>query len=217
MSVNITPNIQKILDTSSQMDSVVSVSVDVVPDNLISQIPAEESVFFDYVIKTEDVNNVEVGFVVPTKIIDENTYSRLAINDLISCSCIRSEGASGSPLCVDNKFFNAGKTTYYIRPGDEYLVRLKWCEPKVLTPTPIQQQLIDVLEKLPNVEEVHLEEILDEGIQSSSNSNNLVMVACTATLNGNTGTLHFALPDSVHSNTEIFTYVENDLINLLSQ
>lgn len=219
--VQITPAIQKIIDTSNAMDEVVSLQVTDVPQHLIDRVGTDKVTYFDYVIKTEDGTQVELAFVVPNSIINDNTYKMLAIKDFVSCSCIRIEDenliVAGPQFCVDNKFSNTGKTIYYIRPGDQYLVRLNEVEPKILTPTDTQQNLIDILKTLPGMIDIHLEEIVDDSIKSAANNEHAVMIVCTATIKGNTGQLHFVLPDTAYNNPETFNNTTNNLIQLLSQ
>jgi hypothetical protein len=70
MSIEITQDLQKVLDTAAAMEEVVSVQATEVPAHLLSQVEAGEYIYLDYVIKVESDEEVEVGFVVPTKIID---------------------------------------------------------------------------------------------------------------------------------------------------
>lgn len=218
--IQITPAIQKIIDTSNAMDEVVSLQVTVVPQHLIDRVGSNEVTYFDYVIKTEDGTQVEVAFVVPNSIIDDNTHKMLAIKDLVSCSCIRIEDENligvDAQFCVNNKFSNIGKTIYYIRPDDQYLVRLNDVQPKILTPTDTQQSLIDILKTITGVIDIHIEEIIDGSIKSDVKNEHAVMLVCTTTINGNTGHLHFALPDTAYNNPETFGHTANNLIQLLS-
>jgi hypothetical protein len=219
--VQITPAIQKVIDASNSMDKVVSLQVTDVPQYLIDRVGSNEVTYFDYIIKTEDGTQAEVAFVVPNSIIDDDTHKMLAIKDLVSCSRTITEDANsigvGVQFSVGNKFTNTGKTIYYIRPDDQYLVRLNNAQPKILTPTDTQQSLINILKTIPGVIDIHIEEIIDDEIKSDVKSENAVMIVCTTTINGNTGQLHFALPDTIYNNPETFEHTANNLIQLLSQ
>jgi hypothetical protein len=219
--VEITADIQKIIDVSKTIPEVVSLQVTEVPQHLIDQIGNSDATYFDYIIKTEDGEEVELAFVVLNSSIDADSHANLAIKDLISCSCVKIEDESliglDAHYCVSNNFLNKGKTVYYIRPDDHYLVRLTDTYATILNPTPIQKILIDTLKYQPGVIDIHLEEIVDDSIKSSVIGANPVMLVCTINKNGHTGQIHFALPEILHNNSESFNYVKDNLLKLLSQ
>jgi hypothetical protein len=109
MSIEITEDIQKILDTAAAMEEVISVQVTEVPSHLLSQVEAGEYLYFDFVITVESGDQTEVAFVVPTKIIDADSYKNLAIKDLVSCSCVTMSG-NEDDFCVNNPYYNTNNT-----------------------------------------------------------------------------------------------------------
>jgi hypothetical protein len=225
--IQITPAIQKMIDESTKIDGVISLQVTKVPQHLIDQIDNinydyNEVTYFDYLFTTEDKEQVEFAFVVPNSIIDENSYMHLIneIKNLISCAYIRIEDetliGNDAQFCVRNKCFNCGKTVYYVRPDDYFMVRLDYVKRVLLTPTELQLNLINFLKTVEGVEDIHLEEILHDDIKESVKNDNAIMIVCTAIKNGRRGRLNFALPDHVYDNEENFNSIKNNLIQLLS-
>ena len=51
MSIEITQDLQKVLDTAAAMDEVVSIQATEVPEHLLSQVEAGEYIYLDYVIR----------------------------------------------------------------------------------------------------------------------------------------------------------------------
>ena len=80
--VEITADIQKIIDVSKTIPEVVSLQVTEVPQHLIDQIGNSDATYFDYIIKTEDGEEVELAFVVLNSSIDADSHANLAIKDM---------------------------------------------------------------------------------------------------------------------------------------
>lgn len=176
MSVEITPDLQKVLDTARAMDEVISVEVTEVPEHLMRQIEEKSCIYLDYIIRVESGDEVEVGFVVPTDIIDSDSYKYLPIKDLVSCSC-SVVGEDADDFCINNPFYNRGKTTYFVRKPDHYLVRLEDESPNVIAVfTPELQSLVDKIKALDKVNYVQIETVLDEKLRSSVNNDDPIII-----------------------------------------
>ena len=177
MSIEITQDLQKVLDTAAAMEEVVSVQATEVPVHLLSQVEAGEYIYLDYVIKVENGDEVEVGFVVPTKIIDADSYKNLPIKDLVSCSCVTMSGEEDD-FCVTNPYYNTGKTTYFVRYPDHYLVRLVDTSPElVIIPTDNLKILVDKLKQVDKVNAIKIEHIVNEPLKQSLDDKSVMIRA----------------------------------------
>jgi hypothetical protein len=176
MSIEITPDLQKILDTSEAMEEVISVNITEVPDHLLRQIEIQNCIYFDYIIRVESGDEVEVAFVVPADSIDGDSHNHLAIKDLVSCSCVV-VGKDADEFCVNSPFYNRGKTTYFVRPPDYYLVRLEHESPNVISVfTPELQSLVNKIKALDKVNYVQIETVVDAKLKDSLNCNEAIMI-----------------------------------------
>jgi hypothetical protein len=176
MSVEITPELQKVLDTARAMEEVISVEVTEVPANLLRQIEIQNCIYLDYVIRVESGDEIEVAFVVPVEIIDADSYKYLPIKDLISCACTV-VGEDADDFCVNNPFYNRGKTTYFVRPPDHYLVRLEHESPNVIAVfTPELESLVNKIKALDKVNYVQIETVVDTGLRESLNNDDPIMI-----------------------------------------
>ena len=175
MSIEITPDLQKVLDTAREMEEVISVEVSEVPEHLLRQIEIQNCIYLDYIIRVESGDEAEVAFVVPVDIIDADSYKYLPIKDLVSCSCTVDEDLG--EFCVTNPFYNRGKTTYFVRPPDNYLVRLEHESPNVIgIYTPELQSLVNKIKALDKVNYVQIETVVDEKLKASVNYDDPIMI-----------------------------------------
>jgi hypothetical protein len=176
MSIEITPDLQKVLKTARAMDEVVSVEVTEVPEHLLRQIEIQNCIYLDYIIRVESGDEVEVGFVVPVDIIDKNSYKQLPIKELVSCSCTVDRGTTDD-FCVNNSFYNRGKTTYFVRPPDYYLVRLEHETPNIISVfTPEMQCFVDKVKALDKVNYVQIETVVDKNLKDKTEDEEPIMV-----------------------------------------
>ena len=183
MSIEITPDLQKVLDTARAMDEVVSVEVTEVPEHLLRQIEIQNCIYLDYIIRVESGDEVEVGFVVPVDIIDEDSYKYLPIKDLVSCACTV-VGEDADDFCVNNPFYNRGKTTYFVRPPDHYLVRLEHESPNVISVfTPELESLVNKIKALDKVNYVQIETVIDETLRQGVNNDDPIMIVTNIDIN----------------------------------
>jgi len=183
MSVEITPDLQKVLDTARAMEEVISVEVSEVPENLLRQIEIQDCIYLDYVIRLNSDEEIEVGFVVPVQSIDADSYKYLPIKDLLSCDCTV-VGEDPNDFCVNNPFYNRGKTTYFVRPPDHYLVRLEHESPNVISIfTPELQILVDKIKALDKVNYVQIETVVDEKLRQGVNNDDPIMIVTNIDIN----------------------------------
>jgi hypothetical protein len=176
MSIEISPDLQKVLDTARAMEEVISVEVTEVPEHLLRQIEIQNCIYLDYIIRVESGDEVEVAFVVPVEIIDEDSYKYLPIKDLVSCSCVV-VGEDADDFCVNNPFYNRGKTTYFVRPPDHYLVRLEHESPNVIAAfTSELESLVNKIKALDKVNYVQIETVVDQKLKESLNCNEAIMI-----------------------------------------
>lgn len=176
MAIEITPDLQKVLDTARAMEEVISVEVTEVPEHLLRQIEIQNCIYLDYIIRVESGDEVEVAFVVPVEIIDTESYKYLPIQDLISCSSTV-VGVDADEFCVNNPFYNRGKTTYFVRPPDMYLVRLEHESPNVIAVfTPELESLVNKIKALDKVNYVQIETVVDQKLKDSVNNDDPIMI-----------------------------------------
>ena len=219
MSIEITQDLQKVLDTAAAMDEVVSVQATEVPAHLLSQVETGEYIYLDYVIRVESGDEVEVGFVVPTKIIDADSYKNLPIKDLVSCSCVTMSGAEDD-FCVTNPYYNTGKTTYYVRYPDHYLVRLVDTSAElVIIPTEKLKILVDKLKQIPKVNAIKVEHIVSETLKQTLDDKS-VMIRAYIDINDDKILDHpvcFTVTELVYETENGHEWAVNNLIDLIEQ
>jgi len=183
MPIEITPDLQKVLETARAIAEVISVEVKEVPANVLSQIEIEDCIYLDCIIRLENKEEVEVAFVVPVEIIDADSYKYLPIKDLVSCDCT-TDSEDPDSFCVNNPFYNRGKTTYFVRPPDHYLVRLEDKSPNVIAVfTPELQMLVDKIKALDKVNYVQIETVIDEALRESVNNDDPIMIVTNIDIN----------------------------------
>jgi hypothetical protein len=227
--MTITPNIQKIIDTANAMPEVISLTVGEVPAFELGQVPPGDYVYFDFVMVVKNGDHVPVAFVVPETSITENSYMDLAIKDLADCNCVGA-GDADDAYCVDNPFYNRGKTTYYIRPNDSYLVRLIQQHPTVLPPEQISPNLQGMVEKLKTLDKViaiQVEEVIDPAFANtmrfSSNPldpdqrpEHLVIIRATLQLASITADISFICSEWQYDDTPNYTWAVTNLTEMIA-
>ena len=220
MSIEITQDLQKVLDTAAAMEEVVSVRATEVPEHLLSQLEDGEYIYLDYVIKVESDEEVEVGFVVPTKIIDSESYKNLPIEELVSCSCDMMSGKEDD-FCVNNPYYNTGKTTYFVRYPDHYLVRLVDTQaPLVIIPPDNLKVLIDKLKEIPKVNAIKVEYILSDKLKQSLEDENSFMIRAAIDTNSDKIIEHwvgFVVTENAWNNELGHEWAVNNLTDLIEQ
>jgi hypothetical protein len=219
MSIEITQDLQKVLETAAAMEEVVSVQATEVPAHLLSQVEAGEYIYLDCVIKVETEDEVSVGFVVPTKIIDADSYKNLPIQDLVSCSCVTMSGEEDD-FCVTNPYYNTGKTTYFVRYPDQYLVRLVDTSPElVIIPTDNLKILVDKLKQVDKVNAIKVEHIVSETLKQSLDDKS-VMIRAYIDINHDKILDHsvcFTVTELVYETESGHEWAVNNLIELIEQ
>jgi hypothetical protein len=229
MSITITPNIQKIIDSANAMPEVISLKVGSVPSFELTQVPAENYVYFDFVMIVKNGDRVSVAFVVPESSITENTHMNLAIKDLAECNCVRS-GDADDQYCVDNPFYNRGKTTYYIRPPDDYLVRLIQQEPKIYSDQEMPlalQGMVEKLKTLDNVNSIQVEDILDDTfigdmqfhsdpLRLDEKPKDLIIIQANVQLTSGTVDLSFVCSEWQYNDAPEYTWAVNNLKEMIT-
>ena len=219
MSIEITQDLQKVLDTAAAMEEVVSVQATEVPAHLLSQVEAGEYIYLDYVIRVENQDEVAVGFVVPTKIIDADSYKNLPIQDLVSCSCVTMSGEEDD-FCVTNPYYNTGKTTYFVRYPDQYLVRLvDTSADLIIIPTNNLKLLVDKLKEIPKVNAIKVEHIVSETLKQSLDDKS-VMIRAYIDINHDKILDHsvcFTVTELVYETESGHEWAVNNLIELIEK
>ena len=184
----ITPDLQKVLDAAKQLDYIVSVDVLDPPQYLLDQVQTKDCVYLDYVVKGNRGKNGEtvgMAFLVPTEIIDENSYKQLPFEHLFDCLCPDMAG-SQSLIAGHSPFYNRGKTIYYVRPPQMDLVLLAHDQPTIVGIGPHDEMLallVSKLQALDKVNAIQIEEILDENLKQSLNSVRPLMVVANIQVN----------------------------------
>ena len=220
MSIEITQDLQKVLDTAAAMDEVVSVQITEVPNHLLSQIDVGEYIYFDCVIKLDSNEEAEVAFVVPTSIVNPDSYKELAFKELVCCTCVVMNDEQDD-FCVSNPYYNIGKTTYLVRYPDQYLVRLVDTRPDiVIIPPDNLKLLLEKLKQVPKVNAVKAEYIVSDKLKQSIEDQNSYMIRASIDINSDKIIDHsvsFVVIEQVWNTESGHDWAVNNLIDLIEK
>ena len=161
---------ENLLTQLRQTPEVVSVNLTEATPDHITQIERTDVVRFEFVFELDTLEHVPVDIIVPVEIINENTYLGFVtgIDSLLGCDCVVTNPTHNDRVLRDvniSAFNNIGKTTYYIRPTDGWMVPIYGEYADEITPTdPIFVELIEKLKNVAHVLEVNVEKLLDTSI-----------------------------------------------------
>lgn len=221
MAIIITENIQKILDASNAMEEVISVEVKEVPPHILSQIEPQDCIYLDYKIVVDSGEEIPVAFVLPVDSITDDLYKLLPIKDLISCSCVIISGKEDD-FCVSNPFYNRGKTTYFVRKPDYYMLRLADQQPKVVSifdgALENLGKLVEKLKQIPKVNYIQVEEIIDQKLKASLDCPNPYIILANIEIDFGpikSNNVSFAITETIYNSELSHEWAVNNLKELI--
>jgi hypothetical protein len=222
----ITPDLQKFIDAAKELDCVVSLEVLDPPEYVLSQVEEKDCVFLDYIVKGNRGSgdeDVEMAFLVPNRIIDENSYKQLPFEHLFDCPCPDMEG-SGSLIAGHSPLYNRGKLVYFVRPPEMDLVILEH-EPAelVIIKSEALQSLERKLLALEKVNSVQIEYVRDQKVIESMNCERPLIVVANIDIidsnNPNVKTYNacFGIPETVYEIEESHQWAIDNLQDIITK
>jgi len=165
-----TPVIENLLNQLRQHEQVVSVNLAEATQDHMTQIKRTDVVRFEFVFELDTLEHVPIDIIVPSNLIDENTYSGFCsgIIPALGCDCVVTVPTHNDRVLRDvnlSSLKNIGRTTYYVRPEDGWMVSIYGEYADEITPT--EPVFLELIEKLKNVEcvlSVKVEELLDYSV-----------------------------------------------------
>jgi len=228
-----TPILQSITNKVKLIPEVLDFKIYEVPNHLLEQVSNKNCLMFQFLIRIENGIETLVNFVVPSVIYNDENSHYFPIGELIHSGRdrIKSPEAIGPSACylVESSFKNIGVTTYYVKPNDQFLVRLIEKQPNVISPdTPELKNLYDILMSIPKVFSVRFEDILDDNLKYDEED--YILITCKvdieldttkkfrAIVDGETEVggiipFNFILPESVYNDTSLHQSAVQNLIN----
>lgn len=220
MSLIITPKLQKALEIASSIDEVISVQAIEPPQNILDQIENKDSVYLDFVIQTKS-GETEFAIVVPKVLVESVDESlHIPIKDLLLCGCTQVEDGVGH-ICGYSVYDNIGKMTYYVRESDQYLVKLIDTEaPSAFEQTDNLKKLVEKLEQQNKVNRIVVEEIVDEKLKESLNSERPIIIKAYIDINDDKIIDHFVsfvVTELVYDIETSHEWAVNNLIDMIEK
>jgi hypothetical protein len=168
----------------------------------------------------ENDDEAEVAFVVPTSIINPDSYKELAFKDLVCCTCVVMNDEQDD-FCVNNPYYNTGKTTYLVRYPDQYLVRLVDTKPElVIIPPENLKILLGKLQQIPKVNAVKAEYIVSDKLKESIKDTNSYMIRANIDINSDKIIDHsvsFVVTEQVWNIESGHEWAVNNLMDLIEK
>jgi hypothetical protein len=213
MSLTITPQLQKVLNTASAIEEVVSVQAIEPPQNILAQIENKDSVYLDFVIQTKSGETV-FAIVVPKAMVESVGDSlHIPIKDLLL------DGAGH--ICGYSAYDNIGKLTYYVRESDQYLVKLIDTEaPSAFVQSDNLKKLIEKLEQQNKVNRIIVEEIVDEKLKESLEAERPIIIKAYIDINNDKIIDHFVsfvVTELVYDIETSHEWAVNNLIDMIEK
>jgi len=166
----ITPVMENFINQVRSNEHIVSADYTEPTQDHMTQISRTDVVVVSLVIKVDDTEHVPVDFVVPVDAIVEDSYTHFSsgLELLMHCDCVVVNEKHNDRLMRDinqSAFNNIGRTTYFIRPSDGWMVPIYGEYADEIVPTdPVFLQLIEKLKNVEHVLEVKVEKLLDNSI-----------------------------------------------------
>lgn len=168
--MKITSVMENFIGQVRQNEHIVSADYAEATQAHMTQIERTDVVVVSLVIKVDDTEHVPVDFVVPVDAIVEDSYTHFSsgLELLMHCDCVVVNEKHNDRLMRDinqSAFNNIGRTTYFIRPSDGWMVPIYGEYADEIVPTdPVFLQLIEKLKNVEHVLEVKVEKLLDDSI-----------------------------------------------------
>jgi hypothetical protein len=166
----LTPVIENFLNQVRQHKQVVSVNLTEATQDHMIQIKRTDVVRFEFVFQLDTLEHVPIDIIVTTASITADSYAGFStgIIPALGCDCVVSVPTHNDRVLRDvnlSGLKNTGRTTFYIRPTDSWMVLIYGEYADEITPT--DAVFLELIEKLKNVESVlsvNVEELLDYSI-----------------------------------------------------
>jgi hypothetical protein len=220
MSLTITPQLQKVLNTASVIEEVVSVQAIEPPQNILDQIENKDSVYLDFVIQTKS-GETEFAIVVPKVMVESAGDSlHIPIKDLLLCGCTQVEDGIGH-ICGYSAYDNIGKMTYYVRESDQYLVKLIDTKASsAFVQSDNLKKLVEKLEQQNKVNRIIVEEIVDEKLKKSLEAERPIIIKAYIDINDDKIIDHFVsfvATEFVYDIETSHVWAVNNLIDMIEK
>jgi hypothetical protein len=168
--MQITPVMENLLTQLRQTPEVVSVSLTEATPDHITQVKRTDVVRFEFVFEIDTKEHVPIDIIIPKEMINESAYEGFCngIIPALGCDCVVSNPTHNDRVLRDvnlSGLKNTGRTTFYVRPADGWMVLIYGEYADEITPT--DAVFLELIEKLKNVESVlsvKVEELLDYSI-----------------------------------------------------
>jgi hypothetical protein len=173
--------LNKLTTKAYQQPEIVEFKAHSLPEDLKAQINRDDCLLFSFIVKISTGENVKVNFVVPESIYNDETKHIFATSGLVyvSGTVIVNKDSYVSPYegFAVTSFGNRGEATFFVTPDEQKLVPLVNAVPEeIANRTEQLNNLVALLQSVPKVTEVRLEEVLDESLLSDVD--NSIMFAC---------------------------------------
>lgn len=136
----------------------------------MTQIKQTDVIVVSLIIAVDASEHVPVDFVVPIETIVEDSYTYFSsgLELLMNCDCVVVNEKHNDRIMRDinqSAFNNIGRTTYFIRPSDGWMVPIYGEYADEIIPTdPVFLELIEKLKNVEHVLEVKVEKLLDYSV-----------------------------------------------------
>lgn len=166
----ITPVMENLLNQLRQHEQVVSVSLTEATPDHITQVKRTDVVRFEFVVEIDTLEHVPIDVIVLKEMINETAYEGFCtgIIPALGCDCVVMNSTHNDRVLRDvniSAFTNIGRTTYYVRPTDGWMVSIYGEFADEITPTdPVFLELIEKLKNVERVLSVKVEELLDNSM-----------------------------------------------------
>lgn len=177
--------LDKLINKALLQPEVIEVKSHPLPEDLKAQINRDDCLLFSFIVKISTGDNVKVNFVVPESVYNDENSHVFKTDGLVyvSGTVVVNKDSYVSPyegFAVTSSFSNRGEATFFVTPDEQKLVPLVNTVPQEITNRTEQlNKLVTLLQSVPKVTEVRLEEVLDDAIKGEDNS---IMFACKANI-----------------------------------
>lgn len=168
--MEITPVMENFISQVRQNEHIVSANYTKATQAHMTQISRIDVVVLSLVIEVDASEHVPVDFVVPVETIVEDSYTYFSsgLELLMHCDCVVVQEKHNDRIMRDinqSAFNNIGRTTYFIRPSDGWMVPIYGEYADEIIPTdPVFLELIEKLKNVEHVLEVKVEKLLDDSV-----------------------------------------------------
>jgi hypothetical protein len=223
--MTITPMMENFIDQVRQNPHIISADYSEVTPIHLSQIDRTDLVVLNLVIDLDSVEDVPVDFIIAMESFSQDSYGYFAsgLDDLMKCDCVVANETHNDRIMRDinqSAFDNNGRTAYFIRPADGWMVPIRSANATVIVPTdPVFLELIDKLKNVEYVLDVTVEELLDYSILKEEEKEiKHVFFRVKHTIPGttDTGYAHFMLSEPSCCNVLEHQSAVTQLTNLIS-